>query len=209
MENSKYREILLDHFAGSDATFWNDIAVINFIGKSEADVFIVEGMNILRELVQISRENDWLNDFVPSFELCLKDSEKIERDPSRTLFKDTKSLIRNLDIGLSPEICMEKKIQYTIEDPRAEEHTYIYPSSSDLFHRIFGPTNSASEKNFYIKYVCVKSIDVYLRYIDVVYNENNSEVVRDVKRLKLKDKASIELVKKLREEERQKTAEEE
>ncbi|MDR1426009.1 MAG: hypothetical protein LBI70_03400 [Rickettsiales bacterium] len=213
----KHREILLNYFADCEVRWaWEGrMCIDSFIGRSSAETFLLEGIKFLKELIRISRENDWLNDFVPSFEISLKNSEKIEKDPSKTLFKNIRCLAKNLSRCCPPDICMTKKILQT-NSSRSEEHIHIYLPSGGLFQRIFGSFDDALEKNLYVKYVCMKNerdlengVDVYTRYVEVLYNENNSKVIRDVKRLKLKDKASIELVKKLREEERQKTAEEE
>jgi hypothetical protein len=190
---SRYRKILLENLVDEHYYGYPSLSMTDFVGERNTSVvFLTEGMKVLEELVHIARENGWLNDFVPSFRIYLRDSDRIEKDPTTTLLRSTRDLARNMHRYYSPSILMMKKIKGT-DIFGSEIHTYSYSNPDDLLQRVFGFHDSEIGKHLYVQYSCTKNendllygVDVYCIYVDIQYNENNSEIVRNVRKLKTK-----------------------
>ncbi|MDR1426010.1 MAG: hypothetical protein LBI70_03405 [Rickettsiales bacterium] len=210
----KYRELLLENLIRDWVDMDNSsfgVHMDGFIGTNDTITYLREGFGMFRELIQICRENSWLDNIIPYFCLYLKDSEKLMIDPNRLLLKNVGHLIRNLDKGTPPEIYMTKKIGCSgIFGGRgqndSEFETHIYPMSNELLYKLFGFPDKTLTKSVYIKCVCFRNdenylsdnIPIYGGYIDIEYNRNNTRITRDFSRLVLQNKNDLEFYRKYR-----------
>jgi hypothetical protein len=180
----------------SDEPIDNHVDAFAKISKYED--CLTEGIKMLDDLIEIARENDWLNDFMPTLRINLDDSRAVKK--IKVLGID--DIVREMDKRVLPEIILGKKILMTGSwDSYIETYERsLHREFNEIFNRDFG---SEYHIWYYLeRYINVDGCRDRQRKIYIQYNENNAEVVRDVKRLKLKDKASVELVKRLREEEK-------
>jgi hypothetical protein len=207
MNIEEYRKILLEYLIGGFVLKDNEsfgVHMDGFIGDSDSLTYLVEGFKVFGELIKICRENGWLNDFIPSFCLYLKNNEKAERDPNRSLLGSRERLIRNLNKRTAPEICMFGKL-CSLGIPR-DGGTHTYTLSNELLRKLFGFPNRVISENIYAEYLrfrdecCLDDVPAsYRRYIDIRYNRNDARVVRWVKRLTLRDESALAFLREYEE----------
>ncbi|MDR1425592.1 MAG: hypothetical protein LBI70_01170 [Rickettsiales bacterium] len=160
-----------------------DIHVDAFMSKrQDHSVYITEGIRILDDLIEIARENDWLNDFMPALRINLDDTRAVKR----IKIQNMDDIVREMDKGMIPEIILWQKI---LKTKSGDNYIEIYERGlhgefSRILNRDFGD-------NYHIWYsmiycVCADGHRDRWRKIYIQYNENNAETVKNVKRLTLK-----------------------
>jgi hypothetical protein len=213
----EYREQLLEYlitdFIDRDNSYFS-MHMDSFVGKADIMAYLAEGFIVLEELIQICKENKWLDDFIPFFRLYLKKNERLEKNPNQSMLRSVDGLVRHLDKSIPPEIYLTKKIMcvgscmdgmgtYKIGDSGFESHSYTLLNKT--FHELFNFPRNNLTKNIYIKYSQVKeNYDYYLdktsptyaRCIDIIYNRNNTRVVKCVDRLTLRDGGALDFYRK-------------
>jgi hypothetical protein len=159
-------------------------------GKKEErrKIYMKESIEVLKALIELSKENGWLNDFIPRLIIYLNKSKRISKPDTKELTIETISsqMYKESYCDNSPYISLTEKI-FSTWNMEGESYMYYLPRKvlEDLYGEKFN-------ENYYISYVYYKTkedLDAgkgYNRYIDIQYNENKSEEVRLVKRLKLK-----------------------
>jgi hypothetical protein len=160
-----------------------DIHVDEFLGrKRDYSIYVIEGIKILDTLVEIARENDWLDDFIPLFRINLNDRRTLKKIKISSI----DDIARDMDRA-PPEIFLWPKISLT-----NSWHEYIEKYEHSLrreFCEIFG-------RDFGYEYSIYYEMEYYKngdgdkdrrREIYIKYDENKSEVVKNVRRLTLKE----------------------
>jgi hypothetical protein len=173
-----------------------DAHVTMFSDTEKYEDFLHEGLKIFDEFVALSKENGWTSDFVPTLRVNMKNTRAIRKMDILSV----DDIIREMSDS-PPEIMLWKKILLTnIGDNFVETYER---SLHEEFNRIFNHVFPNDYKIYYkaYKYVYFGKV-LCQRKIYIQYNENNACIVRDIRKLKLKDKSSIELLKKIREEEK-------
>jgi hypothetical protein len=205
MNSIEYGDVLLryliEDFVIRDNTSFG-VHMDEFIGNKDTKTYLVEGFKIFEKLIKICRKNSWLNDFIPYFRLFLKDSDRVEKDPNRSLFRNVKCLITNMDKYAPPEICIRQRMSCWRISEGCDEH--IYPLSNELLYKLFGFPNEIISKSLYVYYVrannnnyCLDDVAIsYSRNICISYIKNNVDVVRNLKRLPLRDKTTVDFFRK-------------
>jgi hypothetical protein len=166
-----------------------DIHVDEFLGENcSYSVYITEGIKILDTMVEIARENDWLDDFKPVLRINLNDKRTLKKIKISSI----DDIARDMDNSAIPEIILWPKIILTDSYHEYVYHEYIEVYKRNLrreFCEIFGRDFGYEYSIYYEMEYCV-GIDGYKyrqREIYIEYNENNSEVVKNVRRLTLKE----------------------
>jgi hypothetical protein len=206
----EYRKILLEYLVGDFVVRDNKsfgVHMDEFIGRRDSVAYLVEGFKVFGELIKICRENGWLNDFIPSFYLHMKNSEKVERDPNRSLLGSRECLIRNLDKIRPPEICLFGKLSYPNISRKASAYDmHMYTLSNELLRKLFGFPNGVISESIYANYLrfrdecCLEDMPPsYRRCIDIKYNRNDARVVRHLKRLTLRDESALAFLREYEE----------
>lgn len=139
--------------------------------------YIREGVIFLQNLVLFARENNLLQDLIPTFTIHLLDTN---------IFKDLKfssdiDILKYADKGFPPELKLVKKIDKTFNS----RMMYMQKSiSNEIFHL-------RSQKFYTYLYMYFNNYgleDEYMisREISIEYNENNAKVVKDIREIVLK-----------------------
>jgi hypothetical protein len=158
-----------------------DIHVDEFMGKRDYSVYITEGIKILDDLIEIARENDWLNDLLPMLRINLDDTRAVKR----IKIQDMDDIVREMEEA-PPEIILGQKI---LKTNSGDNYIEIYERGlHGEFSRIL---NRDFSDNYHIWYSMIYYVDSNgwrdrRRKIYIQYNENNAETVKNVKRLTLK-----------------------
>jgi hypothetical protein len=169
--------------------------VDSFIGeKSDNRLYIKEGLDAYEEFIDICRENDWLDNFIPIFFITLKEKKSFRKFNISTL----DDIVNDMDLPFRPpEIYLKKKIDGACSCHYSNFELYrkcLHNEFDAIFNRKFG-----KEYEICYEVLVYRHNDlspdrlfedrwVYQREINIEYNENNSEIVRNVKRLTLKKK---------------------
>jgi hypothetical protein len=159
-------------------------------GKKEAriKIYMKESIKVLKALIELSKENGWLNDFIPRLMIYFNKSKRIRKPDTKELTIETISsqiYKEHSYCDNTPYISLTEKIFSTWN---MEGESYIYYLPRKVLEDLYG---EKFNENYYISYVYYKTKEElekgngYNRYIDIQYNENKSEEVRLVKRLKL------------------------
>lgn len=142
---------------------------------------------ILSELVDICRKNGLLINFLPRLTFFLKSIKHLESVKRISSYED---LISELDDNILPEICLEQKIFYT---NNINTEKYEYPIYKTIFSKLISNPSSFFNDNYYFIHSFIRYEDDieemadYKVSFDILYNENNSETVTNVKRISFKE----------------------
>lgn len=139
--------------------------------------YIREGVIFLQNLVLFAKENDLLQDFIPTFTISLLDTNIFED----LKFSSDLDILEYVDKSFPPELKLVRKIDKTLN----YHNTYMQkPLSNKIFH--------FKHQKFYT-YLCMyfnnhDLEDEYMIYreINIEYNENNSKVVKNITKIALK-----------------------
>lgn len=147
---------------------------------------IKDSLIIYKELVSICKNNNWTYNLIPILNFHLKSVEKISK---KSIVKNCKDLIKKISKFSLPEVCLGQKIFYT-KTRNSEE--YIYPIRSNIFFDLFGK-NLFGKDYYFIQYFtrdeeCILDNCSYNSYFKILYNENNSETVSNIKRLSFENR---------------------
>jgi hypothetical protein len=158
-----------------------DMHVDAFIGKRDYSVYITEGIRVLDDLIEIARENDWLNDFMPTLRINLDDTRAVKK----IKIQDMDDIVREMEEA-PPEIILWPKI---LKTKSGDNYIEIYERGlhgefSSILNRDFGDNYHIWYSMIY--YVCADGYRDRRRKIYIQYNENNAETVKNVKRLVLR-----------------------
>lgn len=159
------------------------IHVDEFTIEKKDYTFFLEGIEIFKALVELSKENDWTNDFVPTLRINLKYTKTIKKLKINSI----EDIVKEMN-NTPPEIILYRKILFTRKWDGFKE---IYKISlHENFNKIF---NTVFPEEYKIYYESVKYYDhgfynrtICENKIYIQYNENNSETVSNIKRLSLK-----------------------
>ncbi|AKL98217.1 hypothetical protein [Endomicrobium proavitum] len=133
--------------------------------KSNYKIFLEHGFGFLKALVNICKENNLLDKFIPVFRISLTDKAKIKKHTINSL----EDIIKDMSVR-PPEICLYKK-RNIVNNYIWEEYTY--PLLDSYLNGIFG-------SNYYVEYSFFRDKDdiednwEYQRMISIKYNENGN-----------------------------------
>ena len=149
-------------------------------------IMIKDSLLILKELVNICSKNSLLNNFLPRLTFFLKNIKHLGDLKRIYNYED---LIDELDDNVLPEICLDQKIFYT---NNINIEKYEYPVYRTAFSELVPRPKIFFNDNYYFIHSFIRSEDNikemtgYNVSLDIVYNENNSETVSNIKRLSLR-----------------------
>jgi hypothetical protein len=210
----KYREKLLQCLIDDLDKPQFSVHMDYLTGGHDIRLFLEEGFKAFRELISLSEDNGWLDDFTPIFRLYMKDIEKIEKNPDISLLKSAKQLIKNLDKSTPPEVFLVKKVMgasvssggwHSHRDDEFESHSHTL--ANELFYGLFGFPDESIRKYIRINYRCSRFNSDYLtdyapdydmRDIDIEYNKNNSPSTRGTGQFTLVDERDLDFYRKYR-----------
>lgn len=160
-----------------------DAHVTMFLKISDKKKVLYKCFEIFKALVELSKENDWTNDFVPTLRINLKYTKTIKKLKINSI----EDIVKEMN-NTPPEIILYRKILFTRKRDGFKE---IYKISlHENFNKIF---NTVFPEEYKIYYESVKYYDhdfynrtICENKIYIQYNENNSETVSNIKRLSLK-----------------------
>lgn len=179
----KVRDWLSEEFINTDRDRSDesiDIHVDEFIVEEEDRAYFVEGMNIFKALVELSKENSWTNDFIPTLRINLKYTKSIKKIKVSSIDDVVKEIS-----DTPPEIVLWRKILFTnkwdgykeiYEASLHEEFNKIFNTIFPEEYKIYYKSEKYFDEMFYGRMICENNIYVQ-------YNENNSETVTNVKRI--------------------------
>jgi hypothetical protein len=179
MESDYYDDGIDTHinvFLGEDY----DYSVHNY------GVYVTEGIKIFDSLIEIARENDWLDDFMPQFRINLVYKKKHKQIKISSI----DDLVRDMDRA-PPEIYLRPKILLTTSSWQHSCTEKYERSLRKEFCEILG-RDFAEEYSIYYEMTYFDDYDGdRYRQGDIYfdYNENKSEVVRkrNTRKLVLKE----------------------
>ncbi|MDR3124371.1 MAG: hypothetical protein LBU10_00600 [Endomicrobium sp.] len=167
------------------------ISIDNFIKEKDNKLYLLEGIKIYKSLVDISIENEWVDDLVPSFYIHLKTTKNVEVPDVKNITLN--KILKDMDKIKCPEMLMIKKIIKA-----------TFYNNKEVCK--FGIENSVVEKifeekincDFYAHYEYIKKYkllkeeesDYYDKYISIAYNENHIRDVKDIDELVFKKRYS-------------------
>jgi hypothetical protein len=146
---------------------------------------LIEGIKVFENLIKICKENSWTIDFIICFNIYFEYSKNI-LEKYREI-ESVSDIVKNMS-HTPPEVFMFKKMSLLTNYETDEKYKRRIPNS--LFSKLF---NVNFNEYFHIFYnlcrnwECIENNWEYNCYIDIQYNEKNSEIVRNVRRLTLKE----------------------
>ena len=141
-----------------------DIHVDQLLNIRSDKRYIEEGIKLYKALIDICKDNNLLNDFIPVFRISLKDTDKIEKYNVKSL----DDILKDVNHRRPPEICLYRKVSNLFS--RIYEK-YEYSLINCYFSSIF-------KSNYYFYYTFYKNEEdindnwEYSRMISIEYNEN-------------------------------------
>jgi hypothetical protein len=208
----KYREKLLQCLIDDLDKPQFSVHMDYLIGGHDIRLYLEEGFKAFRELISLSEDNGWLDDFTPIFRLYMKDVEKIEKNPDVSLLRSAKQLIKNLNKSTPPEVFLVKKVKsasvsgggwHSHRYDKFESHSYTL--ANELFYGLFGFPDESIGKYIHISYECIRFNECYLidhtadydtRFIDIEYNRGNAKPTGGTGQFTLLDERDLDFYRK-------------
>jgi hypothetical protein len=159
----------------------SSISISEFVKKQNNKEYLMRGVKILKELVEICKEKNLQNDFIVSFLVSLKETKEVKRINKANITLE--SIVKIMNKNIKPQIVMTKKISRT-KNYNSVEERYRMSLGSKMLKEIF---KEEFIENYYMCYICYKKkeakSDSYGRYIDILYNENYCNMVKNIDKI--------------------------
>jgi hypothetical protein len=190
-----YRKIILQYLKRDYTNKRNKdfiISIDRLIKEKDNKLYLLEGIKIYKSLVEISIENEWIDDLIPSFNIHLKTAKNVKKSDIKNL--SLNEIVKNMHTIIVPEIIMIKKI--IRPEFYSDRELCRLGVKTSIIEQIF---NEKLNCDFYANYVYVKKWDLlqddkdndeYNRYIAIEYNRNITKDVKDIHRLVFKKRYS-------------------